>query len=159
MEKVTKRFFSDAGHGWLSVKFSELEELGIRHKITGYSYVNGKSAYLEEDVDMHTYIKAMEVNGFEVDLDTRDHGSRSRIRRYQPFPSTVADVDEILDATKEETVSEETETVETEEVSEETVVMENEIPFEDDLSLSDVTEEVEAAFKTYEAIREEEIAA
>jgi len=158
MEKVTKRFFSDAGHGWLSVKIAELDELNIRNKITAYSYVNGKSAYLEEDVDMHYYIKAMEDKGFQVDLDVRDHGSRSRIRRYEPFPSTVVDDDDVV-ATVEETLSEETETVEAEEVSDETLVMENEIPFEDDLSLSDVTEEVEAAFKTYEAIREEEIAA
>ena len=158
MEKVTKRFFSDAGHGWLSVKMVELDELNIRDKITAYSYLNGKSAYLEEDVDMSIYIKAMEAKGFEVELDVRDHGNRSRIRRYEPFPSTVVDDDDV-GSTVEETLSEETETVKAEEVSDETSVTENVIPFQDDLTLYDVTEEVEAAFETYEAIREEEIAA
>ena len=91
MEKVTKRFFSDAGHGWLSVKYQELVDLGIEDQISKHSYVNGKSAYLEEDVDMPLYIKAMEDNSFSVDFNQRDHGEVSRIRKYESFPSQVVE--------------------------------------------------------------------
>jgi len=91
MEKVTKRFFFDAGHGWLSVKYQELVDLGIEDQISKHSYVNGKSAYLEEDVDMPLYIKAMEDNSFSVDFDQRDHGEVSRIRKYESFPSQVVE--------------------------------------------------------------------
>lgn len=108
MEKVTKRFFSDAGHGWLSVKYQELVDMGIEDQITKYSYVNGKSAYLEEDVDMAIYIKAMENNGVSVEFDHRDHGEVSRIRKYEPFPSQV--IEESLESEEAEE-SQMTETV------------------------------------------------
>lgn len=45
-------------HSWLRVPFSELEDLGIRDKITAYSYEDGLYAYLEEDCDMVTFIEA-----------------------------------------------------------------------------------------------------
>lgn len=135
MEKVTRRFFSDASHGWLSVKYQELVDLGIEEQISPYSYVKGKSAYLEEDQDMSLYLKAKEAAGFEIVFDKRDHGDSSVIRRYEPFPSKMK-----VEETEEET---ETET--------ETVI-------EEDYS-SDLTDEVIAATKTHELIREEELAA
>lgn len=137
MEKVTRRFFSDASHGWLSVKYQELVDLGIEEQISPYSYVKGKSAYLEEDQDMSLYLKAKEAAGFEIVFDKRDHGDSSVIRRYEPFPSKMK-----VEETEEETETEtETETV-----------------IEEDYS-SDLTDEVIAATKTHELIREEELAA
>lgn len=54
-------FFSDPGHGWLEVQVAELHELGIAEKISGYSYLNGELAYLEEDCDLSVYLRAKEA--------------------------------------------------------------------------------------------------
>jgi hypothetical protein len=42
---------SDPGHAWLAVKLSEIKMLGIETEISSYSYVKGKTAYLEEEID------------------------------------------------------------------------------------------------------------
>ena len=60
------KFISDAGHGWLEVKLSELRNLGIDHMISDYSYVRGNTAYLEEDCDAGLFIKAS-----QIDTDTQ----------------------------------------------------------------------------------------
>ena len=60
---ITKMMHSDGGHGWLAVKTKELVELGIADKITSYSFVKGKTTYLEEDQDATTYVKAHEGTG------------------------------------------------------------------------------------------------
>jgi hypothetical protein len=56
-------FYSDPGHGWLAVPREELINLGILHKITDYSYQRGKTVYLEEDLDMSTYARAILATG------------------------------------------------------------------------------------------------
>lgn len=53
-------FFTDGGHGWLKVPVARLKKLGIEKEITGYSYLKGKNAYLEEDCDLSTYVKALQ---------------------------------------------------------------------------------------------------
>ena len=104
MEKVTKRFFSDAGHGWLSVKYKELVELGIENQITAYSYVNGQSAYLEEGKDMETYLNAQKSAGVTVEIDKRDHGEVSRIRKYDAFPSKIVSSETITSESEDDDV-------------------------------------------------------
>lgn len=47
----------DAGHGWLAVPLATCEGLDI----SPYSYVNGDFAYLEEDCDAGTWIKAKQI--------------------------------------------------------------------------------------------------
>lgn len=49
------------GHGWFEVDKSQLETLGIEKEITQGSYMNGDKAYLEEDCDLVTFIKAMQA--------------------------------------------------------------------------------------------------
>lgn len=51
-------FHSDSGHGWLAVKKSLVRELGLADKISVYSYMKGKTAYLEEDCDMRKFMNA-----------------------------------------------------------------------------------------------------
>ena len=65
---VSKFFHSDPGHGWLAVKARELTELGIANDISEYSFVKGKSVYLEEDSDMAKYIAAQEARGVTVNV-------------------------------------------------------------------------------------------
>ncbi|MCD6434937.1 MAG: hypothetical protein J7L15_00895 [Clostridiales bacterium] len=57
MIKTTKSycFFTDPGHGWLRVLLTELEP--IKDKISPYSYMRGKYAYLEEDCDMAVFLE------------------------------------------------------------------------------------------------------
>lgn len=81
MYKKVYDFYSDAGHGWLKVRRSEIDELGLTNKITSYSYQNKEYVYLEEDYDMNLFFEA---KNFEV--EARIHNSvRSRIRTYEKY--------------------------------------------------------------------------
>jgi len=82
MEKV---YHSDPGHGWLAVKLSDLEMLGIETKISSYSYVKGKTAYLEEDCDMSEFIKAAQARGIEVKIKQGAQRDRSPIRSFRSY--------------------------------------------------------------------------
>lgn len=63
---VTYNFISDPGHGWLKVPMMDLLVSGITNKITSYSYYTKDFAYLEEDCDAPTFIKALEEAGKKV---------------------------------------------------------------------------------------------
>ena len=49
----------DPGHAWLIVERDELTKLGIKDKISSYSYYKNDLAYLEEDCDAAIYIEAV----------------------------------------------------------------------------------------------------
>ena len=59
MTVIKRKFHQDGGHGWLCVKRSELEDLGIADRITSFSYQRNQSVYLEEDLDYTTYHDAL----------------------------------------------------------------------------------------------------
>ena len=82
MQKV---YHSDPGHGWLAVKLVDLEMLGIAHKISGFSYVRGRTAYLEEDCDMSTFITAAKAKGIEVKIKPGAQRDRSPIRSFKSY--------------------------------------------------------------------------
>ena len=54
----TYTYFTDPSHGWLRVTRKELVTLGIDKDITPYSYARGAWVYLEEDLDMGTFMRA-----------------------------------------------------------------------------------------------------
>lgn len=56
---LSLHFFSDPGHGWLKVKLSWLEELGLIDEISSYSYLQGEHAYLEEDADTTIFLNKL----------------------------------------------------------------------------------------------------
>ena len=56
--KENYTFYEDPGHGWLKVRIKELQHLGIEKEITSYSYMKGLHAYLEEDQDLSTFLRA-----------------------------------------------------------------------------------------------------
>lgn len=63
-------FVETSRHGYLRVPHSELDQLGIRDKITEYSYIDSLYAYLEEDCDLTTFIEAKErKHGKEYDFE------------------------------------------------------------------------------------------
>jgi hypothetical protein len=84
--KTRYTFFADPGHGWLSVPLSEIKELGIADKISDYSYINGKSAYLEEDLDAGTFLDARTKAGYSKPSFKESHtDDRSPIRNYRGY--------------------------------------------------------------------------
>jgi hypothetical protein len=85
MAIMKKVFHSDPSHGWMAVKLEELKMLGIESKISEYSYVKGKTAYLEEDVDAVTFINAAKDKGITVELKEGPQRDRSPIRSFKSY--------------------------------------------------------------------------
>ena len=86
------KFYSDDGHGWLAVKKKYLQELGIAHKISGYSYQKGLTAYLEEDCDAEVFVKALcnflVIEYDEMHMEFVRHDGRSPIRSYSRYSNS-----------------------------------------------------------------------
>lgn len=77
-------FHSDAGHGWLAVKRTELKALDILGKISTYSYQKGGTVYLEEDGDYSIFVNAKRA--IEQQVEIRDsYRDTSPIRNYMHF--------------------------------------------------------------------------
>jgi len=76
-------FHSDPGHGWLAVKISDLTAVGIDIRdISEYSYMKGKTVYLEEDCDASLFIEKY-INRYEKKPEYREsYRDRSPIRSY-----------------------------------------------------------------------------
>jgi hypothetical protein len=85
MAVMKKVFHSDPGHGWLAVKLSDLKMLDIATDISSYSYVKGKTAYLEEDCDASLFIKAAKARGIDVEVREGPQRDRSPIRSFQSY--------------------------------------------------------------------------
>tara|TARA_B110000977_G_C10738670_1_gene362101 strand:+ start:181 stop:456 length:276 start_codon:yes stop_codon:yes gene_type:complete len=89
MAIVTKVMHSDPGHAWLAVKLSEIKMLGIETSISSYSYVKGKTAYLEEDCDAGKFIAAMQTKGIEVNVKEGAQRERSPIRYFKSYKAEL----------------------------------------------------------------------
>lgn len=77
-------FYSDSGHGWLAVKIKELVRLNLMDKISSYSYIKGKTVYLEEDCDASMFIQAKKLINEKVEIKTTNY-NRAPIRSYKAF--------------------------------------------------------------------------
>ena len=78
-------YHCDPGHGWLEVPFSMLRALHIEDKITPYSYMKGKTAFLEEDCDMSTFLQAYRLRFGQNPQITDLHKDDSPIRGFQSY--------------------------------------------------------------------------
>jgi hypothetical protein len=80
------KFYADPGHAWLAVPIDYLvktltnEELG---RISAYSYIKGKTAYLEEDCDAALFIEAWKKGGTGFRYESKHTDKRSAIRSYE----------------------------------------------------------------------------
>ena len=85
MKSIT--IYTDAGHGWAKVSLKELSRLNILDKISGYSYIhkNGLNAYLEEDCDLSTYLKALDDKGIKFRMIEKNANKSSKIRSYARY--------------------------------------------------------------------------
>lgn len=72
--------YQDDGHAWGRVRISELLDLGIADKISDCSYINAGYAYLEEDVDMSLYCKAIIAKGIPFTFRTLRYPGECFIR-------------------------------------------------------------------------------
>jgi len=96
---VVKFIHSDPGHAWLAVKTRELSELGIADKISQYSYVKGKTTYLEEDADMATYVNAQKERGVTVEIrQGRVWPQKCPVRYFDSYQAPVAQTAETVAA-------------------------------------------------------------
>jgi hypothetical protein len=80
----TYKFYNDPGHGWLAVKRSELNALGIANKISQFSYQRGGTVYLEEDMDAVTFLRAKRLAEEEFEIKTV-YQDRTPIRSYANY--------------------------------------------------------------------------
>ena len=78
------RYIQDPGHGWLEVPVKMLAELGIQDKITSYSYRKGTMVYLEEDLDMHTFLQAAKLADLDIEL-VEVYQEHTAIRDYPQY--------------------------------------------------------------------------
>ena len=82
----------DAGHEWLAVKQNELNNLGIAHKITSYSYMKGGTVYLEGDCDAATFFDAYKAKfGHEPKTKMGKYWDRQPCRSFAHYvaPSPI----------------------------------------------------------------------
>lgn len=78
-------FFSDPGHAWLRVPRKDIDALGIADKISSYSYQKKDYAYLEEDKDAGTFLKAVKSAGWKYTIKESNTNSQSKIRNFDTF--------------------------------------------------------------------------
>lgn len=81
-------FYSDPAHGYLRVPLSVLKDLGLFHKISPFSFMSSRYAFLEEDMDANTFKEAWEAEGntFNIVHKVIDH--MAGCRQYNRFPET-----------------------------------------------------------------------
>lgn len=95
----TYPFYSDSGHGWLRVPMTMVHNLGIARLISSYSYVNGKFAYLEEDLDASIFTDALTASNIKFKFKYHSCDGRSRIRTYDSYKpskeSSTTDYDDL----------------------------------------------------------------
>lgn len=78
-------YIQDAGHGWLEVPMKLVTSLGI--KVTQYSYrsKDGGTAYLEEDVDAPTLLRALKARDEAFTVQERHVDGDCFVRNLPPF--------------------------------------------------------------------------
>lgn len=87
MQILNIEFYYDPGHGWYKVAHSVLAQLSIADKISGYSYMHGSYAYLEEDCDATLFFKVAESAGIKVNIiyPIDSYREQSHIRDYKRY--------------------------------------------------------------------------
>jgi hypothetical protein len=80
------KFYTDPGHGWLAVKRVLVDQYMVGDEVTCYSYMNGKTVYLEEDYDAPRFLEKIKAAGFIVEIEHKNSATKdSPIRRYDSF--------------------------------------------------------------------------
>jgi hypothetical protein len=86
----TFKYHNDPSHGWLAVKLDLLDRLDLVDKITAYSYIKGKTVYLEEDLDCTTFLKEYKKMFGEFQQQSLYYNGRCPVRGYESYSPTLA---------------------------------------------------------------------
>jgi sugar phosphate isomerase/epimerase len=78
-------YYTDPGHGWAACKIDTLRDLGIADAISHYSYMRGRTAYLEEDCDFARLLDALAARGIAYVITEKHTNRRSPIRSYATY--------------------------------------------------------------------------
>ena len=89
--QIHVRKYADPSHGWLAVPMQWIEALGIVGSISDFSYLRGKTAYLEEDDDQPAFHRAAKEAGFTIFYDVTHTNAVHPIRSYPRFASVIAE--------------------------------------------------------------------
>ena len=81
--KIT--IYSDPGHAWAKISFKKLEQLGIRDKISQYSYERNNYAYIEEDCDLSVLIECLQEKNIHFSFKEYHTDKYSKIRGYNRY--------------------------------------------------------------------------
>lgn len=77
------KFYSDPGHGWLAVSIKNFFAVGAKlEDVSNYSYVRGKTLYLEEDCDAAIFINAFQKKMGHAPVFVEKYHERTPIRSY-----------------------------------------------------------------------------
>ena len=79
------RFYSDPGHGWLSVSRNVLEKYIDPKEISVYSYQRKNQVFLEEDCDASKFLDALRKANVSFSSIQTHTNRRSKIRSYANF--------------------------------------------------------------------------
>ena len=80
------KYYSDPGHSWLQVPFTEIMRLNLVNKISAWSYSNGANLYLEEDCDAPLFLQAKkDMTGEPVQYVEYYTDQESPIRNFRPY--------------------------------------------------------------------------
>ena len=79
-------FIAAPGHGWLEVPLTHLLWLGIHNDVTGYSYIRGDFAYLEEDCDFSTFMNAAKKAEWNISI-TEQYDESGSVRNFASYTS------------------------------------------------------------------------
>lgn len=82
-QEITIKLYTDPGHGWAAVKVAVAKELGFLSKVSHYSYIKGKTIYLEEDGDLSLYCNAIRESGNTFKFESKHTDARHPIRSYK----------------------------------------------------------------------------
>ena len=100
------RKYCDPSHGWLAVPMQWLEALGIVSDISDFSYLRGKTAYLEEDSDQPEFHRAAKEAGFTIFYDCTHTNKTHPIRSYPRFATVIGEQAELTRQIVSELISE-----------------------------------------------------
>lgn len=82
-KEIIIKLYTDPGHGWAAVKVATAKELGFLSNVSSYSYIKGKTIYLEEDGDLSLYCNAIRASGNTFKFDSKHTDARHPIRSYK----------------------------------------------------------------------------
>ena len=75
---------TEASHGGIEVKYSELVRLGIDHAISDFSYMHDDTVYLEQDSDWSKWDKAKKQRGEAYKIIER-YQENSYVQNYKSY--------------------------------------------------------------------------